>query len=130
MLVINTHEPLGRKRVSPNPMAYHNFQHQVTILRHIPFGRIMSYPNVWCKTFPNRKSASHLTWRTFDMLQMLSPSSVGQNGSNPTKTIMSSAARCCKPSIPVQTALTPTPAASSSGLRTPSLGNFCRGKYS
>jgi hypothetical protein len=26
--------------------------------------------------------------------------------------------------------LTPTPAASSSGLRTPSLGNFCRGKYS
>jgi hypothetical protein len=68
---------------SPNPMAYHNFQHKVTILRHIPFGRIMSYPNVWCKTFPNRKSASHLTWRTFDMLQMLSPSSVGQNGSNP-----------------------------------------------
>ena len=29
-----------------------------------------------------------------------------------------------------RTALTPTPAASSSGLRTPSLGNFCRGKYS
>ena len=45
-------------------------------------------------------------------------------GQTPTKTIMSSAASHLFLS---RTALTPTPAASSSGLRTPSLGNFSAG---